>query len=81
VKIDVDVDGDGDGDELCYSVLNLISGLTILSATSVILSEHTDCCRYARLTGLESDITFSSCPISVFSRHVLGGGKFSLSKC
>ena len=79
MKIDVDVDGDGD--ELGYSVLNLISGLTILSATSVILSEHTDCCRYARLTGLESDITFSTCPISVFSRHVLGGGKFSLPKC
>jgi len=79
VKIDVDVDDDGD--ELGYSVLNLISGLTILSATSVILSEHTDCCRYARLTGLESDIMFSTCPISVFSRHVLGGGKFSLPKC
>ena len=79
MKIDVDVDDDGD--ELGYSVLNLISGLTILSATSVILSEHTDCCRYARLTGLESDITFSTCPISVISRHVLGGGKFSLPKC
>jgi len=52
VKIDVDVDDDGD--ELGYSVLNLISGLTIFSATSVILSEHTDCCRYARLTGLET---------------------------
>jgi len=37
-----DDDDDDDDDELGYSVLNLISGITIPSAASAVLSEHTD---------------------------------------
>jgi len=36
------MDDDDDDDELGYSVLNLISGITIPSAASAVLSEHTD---------------------------------------
>jgi len=40
--MDDDDDDDDDDDELGYSVLNLISGITIPSAASAVLSEHTD---------------------------------------